>query len=135
MEENPYRAPSADVRVIGVRSGRREDLKRVAQAQKILLICILVQILAFLGRLFVPSYEGQIAITAVWGIASLVGTVFVFILAMRVYSTGTGILLGILTLFPCLGLIILLVVNQKATTVLTQNGLKVGLLGADMSQF
>ncbi|MCL4194085.1 MAG: hypothetical protein KJZ87_20275 [Thermoguttaceae bacterium] len=33
-----------------------------------------------------------------------------------------------------IGLITLLVVNGQATNVLRQNGIRVGLLGADMSQ-
>jgi len=46
----------------------------------------------------------------------------------------TRVLLGILTLIPCIGLIVLLVVNGKATGILKQNGIKVGLLGANLSQ-
>jgi hypothetical protein len=58
----------------------------------------------------------------------------VFLLAIKVYSTGVGVLLGILTLVPCIGLIVLLIVNGKATGILKQNGIKVGLLGANLSQ-
>ena len=36
--------------------------------------------------------------------------------------------------FPYIGLIVLLVVNGKATGILKQNGIKVGLLGANLSQ-
>ena len=36
---------------------------------------------------------------------------------MKVYSTGLGIVLGLLTLIPCVGLIVLLIVNGKATSV------------------
>ena len=35
---------------------------------------------------------------------------------------------------PCVGLLALLAVNGKATTVLRSNGIKVGLLGADLSK-
>jgi len=34
MSDNPYQSPKADVEAIGVRSGRREDLRSVAQYQK-----------------------------------------------------------------------------------------------------
>lgn len=67
-------------------------------------------------------------------VVGLAGTVFVFLLAIKVYSTGVGVLLGILTLVPCIGLIVLLIVNGKATGILKQNGIKVGLLGANLSQ-
>jgi hypothetical protein len=62
------------------------------------------------------------------------GTTLVFLLAIKVYGTRVGILLGILTLIPLVSLIVLLRVNAKATSVLRQNGIKVGLLGADLSQ-
>jgi len=72
------------------------------------------------------------------GIAILVvgvtAAVFVFMLALAVYSTGTGIVLGILTLIPIVGLIVLLIVNGKATSILRQHGIKVGLMGADPKQ-
>jgi uncharacterized membrane protein (GlpM family) len=66
-------------------------------------------------------------------IVGLVGAVFTFMLAIHVYGTGLGILFGILCLIPCIGLIVLLIVNAKATDVLKRNGIKVGLLGADLS--
>lgn len=53
--------------------------------------------------------------------------------AVKVYGVGLGILLGVLSLAPCISLIVLLLVNGKATSVLRQNGIKVGLMGADLS--
>jgi hypothetical protein len=44
-----------------------------------------------------------------------------------------GVVLGILTLIPCVGLIVLLIINSKATGILKKNGVRVGLLGAKMS--
>ena len=71
---------------------------------------------------------------AVLGVA-LVAMIFVILLAVKVYSPVMGILMGLLTLVPCVGLIMLLVINQKATKLLTEHGHKVGLLGASLSQF
>ena len=67
-------------------------------------------------------------------VIGLIGLVLVFLLATKVYGTALGVLLGILTLVPCVGLIVLLIVNGKATSVLRQNGHRVGLLGADLSK-
>lgn len=61
------------------------------------------------------------------------GAVFAFTRAIKVNGTGMGILFGILCFAPCIGLISLLVVNAKATSVLKQNGIKVGLLGTKLS--
>jgi len=133
MSENPYQSPSAEPQVVGVNSGSREDLRSVAKYQKGILVCILIYLVAVIGQFAVPEEVRAIIGLGVLGVG-LVGTVFVFLLAIKVYNTVVGVLLGILTLVPCIGLIVLLVVNGKATAVLKQNGIKVGLLGANLSQ-
>ena len=133
MSENPYQSPSAEPQVVGVKSGSREDLRSVAKYQKGILVCILIYLIAVFGQFAVPEEARAIVRFGVLGVG-LVGTVFVFLLAIKVYNTVVGVLLGILTLVPCVGLIVLLVVNGKATAVLKQNGIKVGLLGANLSQ-
>jgi len=54
---------------------------------------------------------------------------------MKVYNPVTGIIYGIGTIVPCVGLIILLVINTKATRTLELNGHHVGFFGADLSKF
>jgi hypothetical protein len=133
MSENPYEPPSVDAQVVGVRSGSRHDLRSVAQYQKGILVCILIYFIAVLFQVGLPPELRPVLALGVM-LLGIVGTVFVFLLAMKVYSTGVGILLGILTLVPCIGLITLLVVNGKATAILKQNGIRVGLLGANLSE-
>ena len=137
MDDNPYQSPSAESQVVGVRSGSREDLRSVAKYQKGILICILIYLTAVIGQFALPAELHPIVpIGIALGLLllALVSTVFVFLLAMKVYSTGVGIVLGILTLIPCVGLLVLLRVNAKATATLEQNGIKVGLLGANISR-
>lgn len=131
MDENPYRAPLADGPAVGVLSGRREDVRSVALYQKGILVCILLQLCAGIARFVVPN---QIFLFVAAGLllVGVAGTVFVFLLATKVYGVGLGILLGFGTLIPCAGLIVLLIVNGKATNVLRQNGYTVGLLGAKL---
>jgi hypothetical protein len=133
MSINPYEPPVSEPVVTGINSGTREDLRNVAKYQKGILICILLYLIAVFGQFAIPS---QFRLFLGLGVLALgvVGTVFVFLLATKVYSTAVGIVLGLLTFIPCIGLIALLVVNGKATSVLTQNGIKVGLMGADLSQ-
>ena len=133
MSDNPYEPPLAPGTAVGVLSGSRADLRSVAQYQKGILICILIYLIAVFCRFAVPA-NLQLFLGIGVLMLGLAGTVFVFLLAIKVYGTVAGVLLGILTFIPCLGLIILLVVNGKATSVLRQNGIKVGLLGADLSQ-
>lgn len=134
MDDNPYRSPLADgSAVVGVLSGRREDVRSVAVYQKGILVCILLQILAYVALALMPPEMRLLAQLAIFG-ASITGTVFVFLLAIKVYGAGLGVVLGLLALIPCLGLIVLLVVNGRATNILQRNGYHVGLMGANLSQ-
>lgn len=134
MTENPYQAPQSNLTAaVGVLSGSREDLRSVAKSQKGILVCILIYLVAVGCQFALPPEVRPLVGLGVL-LVGLVGAVFVFMLAIKVYGTGLGVVLGILSLVPCIGLIVLLVVNGKATGVLQQNGVKVGLLGANMSQ-
>ena len=90
--------------------------------------------MAIVGRLALPS-PLQLPIIVVSLVVGLVGVVFVFMLATKVYGIVLGVLLGILTIVPLLGLFILLIVTDKATKILRKNGHHVGLLGAKLSEF
>jgi hypothetical protein len=134
MSENPYQSPFAESpRVVGVKSGNREDLRSVAKCQKGILVCILIQLISLVGQFAIPPEVRPILGLCIL-VVGFVGTVFIFLLATKVYSTAVGVLLGVLTFIPCVGLIVLLVVNGKATGILQQNGIKVGLMGANLSQ-
>src|SRR2546422_1471883 len=125
MNENPYQAPVAPVRVFGLKSGTREDLRSVAAYQKGIIVCILIYLLAVFVQFALPQpFRVFLGI----GILALgiVSTVFVFLLSTKVYTVGLGLLYAFLTLVPCIGLIMLLVINAKATSILRQNGIKVG---------
>lgn len=134
MEENPYQSPSIEAKVVGVVSGQRVDLRRVAVYQKGILFCILFYFFAVAGQFLLPESLQLLVVLSVV-VIGLTGAVFVFMLATKIYGTGQGVLLGILTFIPCIGLIALVVVNGKATKILQHNDIKVGLLGARMSDF
>jgi hypothetical protein len=108
-------------------------LRDIAVRQRAVMFCILGYFgLVVLQFAFPPELRIVLGIAA--AAVSITGAVFIFMLALSLYNTGAGIVLGILTLVPILGLIILLIVNGRATTVLRQHGLKVGLMGADLKQ-
>ena len=131
MSYNPFEAPVSNARVVGIISGSREDLVKVAQYQKGILVCILIYIVAVAGQFALPPQLRPVLGLGVLAVG-LVAAVFTILLAMKTHGTVLGIILGIFCLVPILGLLILLLVNQKATTVLQSNGIKVGLLGADL---
>ncbi len=130
MADNPFQSPRSS-EVIGINSGRVEDLRKVATYQRGVLFCILIQILGTIVNIAIVPAELRVIVAMGLLVVALAGTVFVFLLAMHVYSTALGMVIGVLSLVPCLGLLVLLIVNTKATTVLRQNGVKVGLMGAD----
>jgi predicted RNA-binding Zn-ribbon protein involved in translation (DUF1610 family) len=124
----------------------REELRQIASLQRGLLLCILAQLGAFLfnaatrglaagAQPGAPPNPLNIVAALVALAAGIAGLVYVVRLAARLYSTGGAVLFGLLALVPCLGLIGLLVVNGAATKKLQEHGIKVGLLGASMSQF
>jgi hypothetical protein len=110
-----------------------EGVREIAKRQRGIIMCILglfiVYGLAIAGqRTFPPAVV--LALFAAIVALDITGVVFVFLLTTKLYGVGVGILLGILTFAPCIGLITLLIVNAKATAILKEAGLKVGLLGA-----
>ncbi len=111
----------------------RNDLRQIAMRQKAVMWCILGYLAAVVLQAVLSP---EIAVLgALLGLtASVTGAGFVFMLAIAIYRTGAGIALGILTLIPLVGLIVLLIVNGKATRIRRENGIKVGLMGANMRQ-
>jgi hypothetical protein len=133
-EENPYAPPKTSDWAVGVRSGRREDLRTVALAQKAIIVCILLNISAVLCIFLLPREWLALVVAGVL-VLIVAQMVSVVTLAIKVYNVGTGIIYGIGTMVPYIGLILLLVINNKATKVLRENGHHVGFFGADLSEF
>jgi hypothetical protein len=109
------------------------NLRVIAIRQRAVMYCLLAYIVLIVVYFVVPV---PMKIVPALGIlaASVTAAVFVFMLALATYNTATGIILGILTLVPLVGMIVLLAINQKATSILRRNGIKVGLMGADPKQ-
>lgn len=133
MSGNPYQSPLGGP-MGGEKSGNRAHLRNIAKYQKGILTCILIYLISVIANFAVPA-ELRIFMILGGAAVSIASAVFVFLLAVALYGTALGIVLGILTLIPCIGLIVLLIVNGKATAQLKENGYRVGLMGADMSQF
>ncbi len=110
----------------------RETLRGIAGNQKAIIACIAIYLGLVVVQFTIPP-ETRIFLAIVAVPVLLIDAVFVFLLATKVYTTATGIILGILTLIPCVGLIVLLIINGKATSILKANGIHVGLFGASMA--
>jgi hypothetical protein len=111
----------------------RNDLREIAVRQKAIMFCILGYITLVVLRFVLPPEVYLVLVVVAIGVI-ITAAVFVFMLAIALYNTGAGIVLGILALVPLVGLLILLIINGRATTELRIHGIKVGLLGANLSQ-
>lgn len=130
VSENPYQAPSVQAEIVGIRGGgTTEDVRKVATYQKGVLYCILAEIIIIVGRFAVPEPLMPV-VMVVYVLIALVAVVFVFLLSMKVYHPVLGVVFAIFTCVPFFGLLVLLLINQRATNTLRQNGIEVGLLGA-----
>ncbi len=131
--------------------GKKAGLKKIAALQKYLLISILVFIVSYIALFAAaatmqpspagpPKPGGSTAVIVlllflVVMVASLVSWVLSVLLANKMYGTGPAVLVFFLQFVPCVNLITLLVVNNKATNLLRDKGYTVGFLGADLSDF
>jgi hypothetical protein len=112
----------------------RNDLRVIAVRQKAIMYCILGYIVAVICQFAVPPALRLFVVAPIGLAAIITGSVFVFMLAMAIYNTAAGIVMGICTLIPVVGLIILLIINSRATALLQSYGIKVGMMGADLAQ-
>lgn len=110
----------------------RATLRGIAGNQKVIIAFIAIYLGLVVVQFAIPP-ETRIFLAIVAVPVLLIDAVFVFLLATKVYTTATGVILGVLTLIPCIGLIVLLIINGKATSILKANGIHVGLFGASMA--
>jgi hypothetical protein len=116
-----------------------EVVKDIATYQKGVILCILAQVIlaiAFAGlrqAAVVPEMVLLIGGIAVYLVMVVIAEVLIFQLARHTFSSTAAVLSAVAVLIPCLGLLALLIVNVQATTILQANGVRVGFLGARMS--
>jgi predicted Zn finger-like uncharacterized protein len=113
------------------RSQNTDEVARVAFFQRAILLCLLGNLIAGILRVFLPPDVGALFWFALIPVG-LASTIFVVFLAKELLGAVAGIILGVLTLIPGIGFIVLLVVNQMATRRLKSSGVKVGFLGASV---
>jgi hypothetical protein len=116
------------------------DLRRIALYQRLLILCLLAQLLLWVGYVVAVTTglardNGEGAVLAlIWtaGIG-LLGGAIVFLVTAKLDGAALGLMLGALTVIPCLGLVAITAVSTRATAALRANGVRVGLFGARSS--
>jgi len=123
MTQNPYDAPRENTSAL---PGSPPGIEKVAAGQKIIIYGILAYFLAIVLQFTLGPIAGLLGLaTIVLGIIGIVR-----IGSGLGYSTVSKFLLALSFFIPLVGLIVLLMVNARATKALKENGYKVGLLGA-----
>lgn len=137
----------------GMNQDRAAWLRAVAREQRALLLCVLAYLLLAVAAGALATHRAPVAISP--RVFSIVATIvlgacaiFGVRLAGRVFGTAGGVLYALLLLGPLLAtwvtrptvlsavlalaaLVALLVINGRATRVLRDAGVRVGLIGAD----
>ncbi len=138
MSDNPYAAPQHSGPSYAGGSNDGERLRQIAVWQKTLIYGVLCNILLFGGGI-AAGMTGATKLVPVLQVLSLCLSVvmlyFMFKLAQELYGTIMGVVCTILLFFPCISLITLLVVVSRASKDLQKAGYKVGLMGANLSDF
>jgi hypothetical protein len=99
------------------------EVYKVAKFQKYLLILILISFI------IISSSENLILNLP----SSILGMYFVYEIGMGLKLKNVWLwVIG--TFVPLLGLIVMLIINNKATKFIKLNGFRVGLLGADVEE-
>jgi len=123
-----------------------DDLLAIARYQRWMMVCVLVHVLAVLMFPLAaimemegnqPDEKNKGVVLLIFGLVMILVGVFALVLqviflllALKLYSPVTAVLLFVGMGLLCVGVIIILVVNHRATSVLRSNGIRVGLLGA-----
>jgi Mg2+/Co2+ transporter CorB len=128
MSDSPYKPPSYQAP-----DPARQPVRLVAKYQRWVIFALLGNIVT---NVLAFAMVGQdLPVRLVVMVVSLAVAVFamaaIFLLAKELFGTAVGVLCAILMIVPCISLIALLVVNQKATAYLRNNGVRVGFWGAN----
>ena len=113
-----------------------EQVRTIAARQKRIMVCILVYLvvtsLAMAARSSLPPELHPIVMVGLMVLGVILAG-FTSMLTTELYGMAKMILLTIVMLIPFIGVIALLVVNGKATRILRDHGIRVGLMGAKAS--
>jgi hypothetical protein len=137
VSENPYAAPKVET-AFAPEMATADDLRAIAGYQRWIQLVLLVQLISFLAS-GSPAYIEMahwllLPILITYWVSAIAGMVFAVLLALRVYNVFFAVIIGFFSIWPCIGLVCLLAINQRATARLQEFQIPVGLLGADMDE-
>jgi pheromone shutdown protein TraB len=131
---NPYESPQFVSAIVVAEPSDREKLRRVARYQQWVLYALLSQILIYASIVFLQGagFPGMAQLMAIVFLpVGLFSMAAVFLLAKQLLHVVIAVICTLLMVVPCISLLVLLVVNGRATKFLQQHGVKVGFMGAN----
>lgn len=132
---NPYQPPSPGQAPYFQTPVDHARIRRIASDQRMINLIVLAYFGSGLLSSVIRSVPGGQYVVAVIAVAVIAaGAVYAVRMASALHGTVVAVVCAILLLIPCVGLLVLLVLNSQATTELRKAGLRVGLLGVDPSQ-
>lgn len=121
--------------------GKRIYLVKVARAQRMLILLVLGALCAY-GLLMsmrmvspqLASGPGALVVFTIIALLYLGICIAAVVQTVRLSIASGGnvvlaVVMGVFMIVPCLGLLLMLVANQRATTLLKQAGVNVGFMG------
>ena len=138
-EQNPYQAPMNSTRPVD--TDPVDKVTAVAKAQRLVNLAILFYLflipINIASNVIAVRTNGESIFPLLVLPIALAVIIFVLIavgrLAYALHGVGNTIFYCITMLIPCVGLILLVFLNSRATNYLKRHGVKVGLMGADLS--
>jgi hypothetical protein len=131
---NPYQSPQLASPGSYSPNTDRDKLRRVARYQQFVIYALLANIVLNVTSMAIRGQQSAAVAIVVLLVALVVvacSMVAMFLLANELMGVVPGVLCALLMVVPCISLITLLVVNQKATSFLQERGVKVGFMGAN----
>lgn len=131
-------------RVRTVQKGRQTiNLLTVARCQRWLVLCVggllAVQVAnVLLAQYVAPQYGSWVALPGVLLYVAIGVTAIVFVTRLALAMGSHPVLAAVgavVMLLPCANILLLVMVNQRATSLLKKFGVKVGLLGPPKSEW
>ena len=119
------------------------EVKSMASAQRNLMISILLWIVcaavssglrtsAAVNR--DPGMNLVVLIVSVIGLAGYIGVAcYIFLLEKKMNGVGSGIMMGLLAILPCINVVLAFMLNQRVNRYFQERGYEVGLFGAKVS--
>jgi hypothetical protein len=113
-----------------------DQLRRIARYQRWVIAVLFAQIALWAAYLALAAIRGEVVfegrrvpfiLTFVLG---GVGGIFSFLLYWTLRGPFAAVVMGLATVVPCIGVLVLLTANSTATAALRTHGIPVGLLGA-----